>query len=156
MKQHNYNQIETKSILETDVSSALRSIDPSYENANSWYTSQKPVLRNKKSKSYFTVPLFGSVFATVIAFVMIFSTDSSNQNTVAMQDGIEIASFAMNTNTLTPREIGTVSTDVNARRQEPAERILSKIDQSILASSRVQTETFTAMETDESLNVLFE
>jgi len=156
MKQHNFNQIETKSVLETDVSSALRSIDPSYENANSWYTNQKPTQNNKKNKYYFTIPLFGSMFATTIAFIMIFSTDSSHQNTIVMQDNTEFASFVTNTSTLTSPEIKTVSTNADARRQEPAERILSKIDQSILASSRVQTGTFTAMETDESLNVLFE
>ena len=162
MKQeYNTSNTEVKNALEVAVTSSFRSISPSYENAHSWYASQKPIVRNVSVRSRFYMPVFSSAFAAVCAFVMILSLnskdkiaqiDQSNSNTS------EIATLAVDA---VPESVLGVSTS-NARlsnntvsntKESP---ILSKIDKSISVSSRGQDEVFVALDSTDNLTSLFE
>ncbi len=157
MKQHNYNEIlEVKTILETDITSAFRSIDPSYKNTDMWYQSQKTTFRSKKSKYFFTIPLFGTAFAAIFACIMIFSSSSNQNNQLAIKNSVENASFSIETNDIPPSTARTMKVVSVSGNEQPEERILSKIDRSIQASSRVQPEAFISINTDDALNALFE
>lgn len=145
--------------LLTAMTSAFRSINPSYSKTYTWYT-QKNHLKSKVSplsprKSRYYIPLFGSVFASALAFVMIL-TSSNNQisNEIVAFDTQNLAKTAENQDVAS---FSTMSTRTIPEKTEQ-KQVLAKIDAQSKASSRTQAdESFTeSLDTETSLQDLFE
>lgn len=137
------------------VTSAFRSIDPSYTKTHAWYTKQSPtgvpshVFQPIKSKYY--LPIFGSVFASALALIMILTS----QNTP-----LPTGTVAFKNIPPTNPEISTLSTPSDSTRaiQIKEERqLLAKIDAQSKATSRTQAdESFTqSLNVETSLQDLF-
>lgn len=146
--------------LITEVTSAFRSINPSYNSAYNWYTeknfvksSVSQIHRPLKSKYY--IPIFGSVFASALAFVMII-TSQNNQTPVA--------NMAFQTKIMpATQDIHEISTFSSLSSETPTQKIdekhvLAKIDAQTKAVSRTQAdESFTeSLNVETSLKDLFE
>lgn len=146
--------------LLTAVISAFRSINPSQKTAHTWYTEKNPskIMVSHVSKpirSTYYVPIFGSVFASALAFVMII-TSHNNQNT------IEQVSFQARTMSLASENqdiaaFSTISTNLSPEKPEE-NHVLAKIDAQTKSISRTQAdESFTeSINVETSLQVLFE
>lgn len=150
-KQHNPDHA-----LITAVTSAFRSINPPYNNAHTWYTRRNTLkvhpARPIKSKYY--IPLFGSVFASALALIMIITSQNSSLPTTG--------DVALNKSALSP-EMRTVSTFSNnttevVPTQTKEKQILAKIDAQSRSTPRTQAEeSFTAsLNVETSLQDLFQ
>ena len=146
---YNHQEPQTKDhALIVAVISAFRPINPSYTDAHTWYTKHalasakpSPLARSVKSKYY--MPLFGSVFASALALVMILTSQNNPlpTGTVALKTAPsanpELATFS------------SLSSDARSVEVKEDRQILAKIDAQSKATSRTQAdESFT-----ESLNV---
>ncbi len=151
---YNHQEPQTRdSALIVAVTSAFRSINPSYTNTHAWYTKQAPVIATPSSsprsvKSRYYLPIFGSVFASALALVMILTSQNNHlpTGTVALKttsNAPEVRSFS-------------VSSDVAPEAEE--RRLLAKIDAQSKATSRTQAdESFTeSLNVETSLQDLFE
>jgi hypothetical protein len=162
MKQeYNISNKEEKNALETAVTSSFRAISPSYENAHSWYVSQKPIIRHASIRSRFYMPVFSSAFAAVCAFIMILSLNSEDKIAQIDQNNAntpEVAMFAINNTLQDSGEIGVSS--ARSMKMAPVKikesPILSKIDKSISTSSRSKEEVFVTLDSSDNLTSLFE
>ena len=160
MKQEfNTLHIEEKTALELGITSSFRAIAPSYEGAHSWYMSQKPTVRHNSVRSRFYIPVFGSAFAAVCAFVMIISLQdnamiSQQTDKNAIESNVFTASPA--TQDLEKRSTSNTQLSKNTTSKVTESPILSKIDKSINASSRSKEETFVALDSSDALTSLFE
>ncbi len=163
---HTHNQeihTDFDSNLETIASSAIRSISPNTEHVHAWYTAQKPIRHTKSVRSKIYIPVFGSVFAGMCAFIMILSTQNTqNQQFASLSSNTtpEIMSFsALNVNEIAQKE--AVPTNIAASRmivtpEQAQPTILTELDSTLLATNRGSSDTF-LQETDvETLNTLFE
>ncbi len=152
------NTAETKDALETAVTSSFRAISPPYENAHSWYTAQKPIIRHTSVRSRFYMPIFSSAFAAVCAFVMILSLNSKDKIAQIDQNTPETAMFAMNATLQNGREVSNPNAQLpkNAPVQTKESPILSKIDKSISVSPRTKDEVFVTLDSSDNLTSLFE
>ena len=146
--------------LLTAVISAFRSINASQNNAYAWYT-EKNLLKSRVShvskpiRSTYYVPIFGSVFASALAFVMII-TSQNNQNT------LEQVSFQTETMSLTSENqnissFSTISNETSTQKTKE-NHVLAKIDAQTKVISRTQAdESFTeSLNVETSLQDLFE
>lgn len=142
----------------TVVTSAFRSIDPSYTNAFNWYTQKNPTKSMvsrvaTRVKSQYYAPIFGSVFASALAFVMILTSQNPTLPTSTMtfetqnvqQDESALASFST-------QSAPTLKKEVEQKR------VLAKIDAQTKVVSRTQAdESFTeSLDVETSLQDLFE
>ena len=149
---HTYNQeiyTDFDSNLETIASSAIRSISPNAEHVHTWYTTRKPVHYTKSVRSKIYIPVFGSVFAGMCAFIMILSTQNSHTSQLAkldLVDTVEIASFS---------EVSIEKTAI-ILPNESDQNVLSRLDSKLLATNRGSMETFLQETNIETLNTLFE
>lgn len=73
--------IQPEDRLVTDVISSFRSFSPSYDKTKIWYLENKPQEKPKKVASPFlfkySLPIFGSVFASTFALVMILTSQNA-------------------------------------------------------------------------------
>lgn len=147
--------------LTTAVISAFRSINPSYDSAHTWYTHRQPAkartpLLSKPIKSKYYVPLFGSVFASALALVMILTSQNNplptgnvafntNSTETLSKEARIVSTFSTNTTEITPT--------VTNKKQ-----VLAKIDAQSQSTSRTQAdESFTdSLNVETSLQDLFE
>lgn len=146
--------------LLTAVISAFRSIYPSQNSALNWYTersaSKSSVSHVSKSiKSAYYVPIFGSVFASALAFVMIITSQSN-------QMSHEVGTFQTKITPLTSEiqeitSFSVITADVPAQKTEE-KHVLAKIDAQTRAVSRTQIdESFTdSLNVETSLKDLFQ
>lgn len=143
--------------LITAVTSALRSIQPSYESAQTWFLNKNhvkpkvsPIFASHRSKYY--IPLFGTFFASALALVMILTS----QNSPLLP---EILTFDANT-ALKSAEVSTFSAKINevTPPQSQEIKVLAKIDAQSRSASRTQAdEAFTAsLDVETSLQDLFQ
>lgn len=137
------------------VTSAFRSINPSYTNAHTWYTKQVPAIAtpsplSRPTKSRYYLPIFGSVFASALALVMILTSQNTPlpTGTVALKmapSNPEVSSFS-------------VASDARSGETTGERQLLAKIDAQSKATSRTQAdESFTeSLNVETSLQDLFE
>lgn len=149
--------------LITAVISAFRSINPSQNNAYAWYTEKKPLKSSvspvsKPIISTYYVPIFGSVFASALAFVMIITSSQNNHSA----NTIEEVSFQTKTMSLTSENqdissFSAISNETSIQKIEES-HVLAKIDAQTKAISRTQAdESFTeSLNVETSLKDLFE
>lgn len=141
--------------LITAVTSAFRSINPSYGNAHTWYT-RRNILKTSSARpvrSKYYIPLFGSVFASALALIMIITSQNSPLPT---------GDVALSKSALNP-EMRTVSTFSDntieaVPTQTKEKQILAKIDAQSRSTPRTQAEeSFTAsLNVETSLQDLFQ
>lgn len=157
MKYRPDEQNSNDNALITAVTSALRSIQPSYDSAQTWFMTRNhvksmvsPILPSRKSKYY--IPLFGSVFASALAFVMILTSQNSPISS-------EIATFDANL-ALKLNEVSTFSVQIDEviPPQTQEKQVLAKIDAQSRSTSRTQADdAFTAsLDVETSLQDLFQ
>jgi hypothetical protein len=158
MKYKTEKQNNPDHALITAVISTFRSIAPSYHRAHTWYI-QKNLSTSHispvKVRSKYYIPLFGSVFASALAFVMILTS----QNNIIPTENI--AFNARNTeNTLENNVVATFSNISTKTTSEKTvkKQVLAKIDEQSKAISRTQAdESFTeSLNTETSLTYLLE
>jgi hypothetical protein len=161
---NNHTEYTHLSHLEKDVLLAFHTISPAKEPVNSWYTSRKSNLVKRPVRSHFQIPLFGATFATLCAFVMIWSVQHSHtSDTLAVNTSPESASLTETTSEPTlfaakANQIADVPTRTLSTKSIPVDQnpLLAQIDNSINASSRVESESFAESIPENTLSTLFE
>lgn len=160
MKYNNEKQNNPDHALINAVTSAFRSISPSYSKAHAWYEKRndlKPKISPVpvKIRSRYYIPLFGSVFASALALVMILTSNNNvipsgnvafnTENTQGLSENADVASFST---------MRTKTTDTGSNGRH----VLSRIDAQSKSVSRTQAdESFTeSLNTETSLKDLFE
>lgn len=150
-KLHNHEKT-----LITDVISSFRSINSPYNSAHTWYASQLKVSPfSRPTKSTYYIPIFGSVFASALAFIMIITSQNS-------QAPLESTTFQLKTSSIASekQEVATfsmVSSELSLQKTEE-KQVLAKIDAQTKVISRTQAdESFTeSLDVETSLKDLFE
>lgn len=160
---HNNEQINKEDSLITDVISSFRSVSPSYEKTKVWYldNAQKPKQvrsLNKPILSKYSLPLFGSVFASALAVVMILTSQNNVIQNGEMPVMVADITFTENQGQIEERydpiTFATIADQpamkgMAAKTIQQEQPLLEKIEAQSRASSRTQAdESFT-----ESLNV---
>lgn len=174
MKYNNNEQhTESEDRLVTDVISSFRSFSPSYQKTKLWYLENKPQVAQKKNSapflSKYSLPIFGSVFASAFALVMILT--SQNGVIQSGEMAVQIDTFGLPEERLAkqgdemPVTFSSFSSDgtggemmmaKTAMMQEPT--VLEKLEMQSQASSRTQAdEDFTeVLEIEPSFEQLFQ
>lgn len=146
--------------LLTAVISAFRSINPSQNSAYNWYSQIKPLKSSaspvsKPVISTYYVPIFGSVFASALAFVMII-TSQNNQNTF-QQVSLQRNTISLSSETQHVSSFSAISNE-SSKENTQENHVLAKIDAQTKGISRTQAdESFTeSLNVETSLQDLFE
>lgn len=155
MKYNHDKPNSTDHALITAVTSAFRSINPSYETTHAWYKQKNhsksivsPVLGRVRSKYY--IPLFGSAFASTLALVMILTS----QNNVLPSGNVAFKAEI----TADSAQNADISMSSTMSTKTDEKHVLAKIDAQSKSASRTQAdESFTeSLNTETSLQYLFE
>lgn len=127
---------KSKETLEKSAFLALQSITPSQKKAYTWYKNKNSSPLSPFSK--FSVPLFGSVFAASLAFIMIITGQSAHTPVATFSSApLETARISLEAEpALTPK---TTRTQSITPTSEP-ESIIVRIDTETKMASRIQTE----------------
>lgn len=140
--------------LTVAVISAFRSIHPSYTEAHKWYTNKnKDISPIVPVKSRYYIPLFGSVFASALALVMLITS----QNTLIPPNNELAVGFKAEIGENQPNSARLMSLNSSIEEKKVEKPLLAKIDEQVQTTSRTQDEVFTeSLNVETSLNSLFE